>query len=479
MGLSLLGWIAIGLAAIYYYEDQHGRRSVFVTVVGIILAVAYLVLGSLNRRAVNRWRATGERWHSKSKGQSLFGKENRIRDFGIEVVIFTGLCFVSIFYAGFFLLSRLMSYLADATAIAALYNRYLDIIDAQIESQFMETALREGFPPDTTGGIYTPLPGAFKGERRANVARIIAGGPIANPGPEPASPKQQVSRSAAAASAIPSQPVDLKSAFQDAKGTVAEILAGILKSKRLVRIAVFVFLLAALVAVAIPVGRFIRYEMKRPTPAVTSEPSQPLKVYREIPATSAPQPQSQSRSALSAVTPPPMVHSTAAAQASSEQNRRSEDQKTTGALEEPQREKDTLVTAESAKPQERENAIEQINATLTNQTAQLYDYRTNCIARLDDNTNKIAKVASSSRKSLTKLNAHTREMLVNQIQGQEDFLKQFKESLPALLSNPRLEPKLILVHLNNSIAKIVADRKDFEQTLDSIDTTISNFQTAN
>ena len=70
---------------------------------------------------------------------------------------------------------------AGPAAQAEFYNRYLDIIDGKIEARFMETALREGCPPSKTGGIYRPLSDAFTGERRANIARIVAGGQFVAP----------------------------------------------------------------------------------------------------------------------------------------------------------------------------------------------------------------------------------------------------------------------------------------------------------
>jgi hypothetical protein len=115
------------------------------------------------------------RWHSRSRGESFFGSERPIRDFVIDYIVATLLCNVSIFYAGFFVFSRAQSYLARWLGWRQLYNRYLDIVDANIESEFMEVALKDGFPPRQTDGLYMPLPKFLKGEPRAKVARVAAG----------------------------------------------------------------------------------------------------------------------------------------------------------------------------------------------------------------------------------------------------------------------------------------------------------------
>ena len=74
-----------------------------------------------------------------------------------------------------------MGYAAEAAANAAFYNRYLDIMDAQIESENVEAALRDGLIPSKVGGFDRRLPRGYTTEQRAKIARIVAGGPAVAP----------------------------------------------------------------------------------------------------------------------------------------------------------------------------------------------------------------------------------------------------------------------------------------------------------
>ena len=175
--LSMMAWIALFVIAVMYRMVQNGEPTPGI-VVGFLIPFGYIGMSLFHLNAIQKRQATGVIWHSRSSGESLFGKENTTRDFIIELVVFIALFFVSFLHAGFFLLSRLMGYIAEASAQAALYNRYLDIQDGRIEAEFMETALRDGFPRKETAGLYAPLPSHIRGQRRANIARIVTGGPF-------------------------------------------------------------------------------------------------------------------------------------------------------------------------------------------------------------------------------------------------------------------------------------------------------------
>jgi hypothetical protein len=532
--ISSLGWYALIVVSASYSQNRYGKVSVILVSLGIVILLAYLFLSYLNFRAIRRRKVTGEIWHSRSTGESLFGSENAKRDLLIEAVVFTLLLFVSVFHAGFFCLSRLMCYAAQAAAWAALYNRYLDIQDAKIESAFMETALREGFPPRLTGGVYRPLPGCFTGERRANVARIVAHGSFdantadAAPGkpqtPQPAPAPSQTpkppttgqGREPEPIPSIPSPAANLKSAFQTAKDTAADTLASMLRSKRVIRMTIGVLVIVALVAVAIPVGRFIRAEWNRPAPVAASQ-SEPAQLPKAAPANDTPSISQVRKQSPALAAPAPEIksaaeasNSAALAQAALELKRRQEQEKADAEaaaqkqaalelakkqeaeklaaaavqqhqeLEKPGAELAKLLRAGNATPvqttkqQERDKVIEQIKSTLTNQTAQLSKFRTDMQTRLESTTNKIASTPSSVRKTLNKSNTDMRVQLIELIQNQEKFLNQFQETLPAMIANPRLDPPQINTRLTNSIAKIESERREFISILDSMDATISN-----
>lgn len=188
MVISLAGWGTMLFAGVLYNSFLFGSPAIGF-LVGVAICFAYLMMAMRNITAIQKRQATGELWHSKCRGESLFGEENAIRDFTIEIIVLVLLVLISIPHAAFFLLSRLMAYMAEAAALNALYNRYLDIQDAKIEADFLETTLREGFPPRQTAGLYRPLPQRLSRERRGNIARIVTGGPfVAPPADQPVAP---------------------------------------------------------------------------------------------------------------------------------------------------------------------------------------------------------------------------------------------------------------------------------------------------
>ena len=71
----------------------------------------------LHLKDIYRRRCAGDYWHSRSRGESIFGIEDPRRDFIIEIVAALVLWFVSPFFAGFFVLSRWMGYAAEAAAL--------------------------------------------------------------------------------------------------------------------------------------------------------------------------------------------------------------------------------------------------------------------------------------------------------------------------------------------------------------------------
>ncbi len=117
-------------------------------------------------------------WHSLSRGQSLWGIESAWLDFGISVVAAFVLLKFALFTGLLFVASRLASRYLGHKEQQSIYARYLDAMDAKVEAEHLEVALRDGVAPTITEGIYGPLAERFKGQHRANIARIAACGPI-------------------------------------------------------------------------------------------------------------------------------------------------------------------------------------------------------------------------------------------------------------------------------------------------------------
>jgi len=189
--------------------------------VGAAVVILFCFLAWLNINAVSGRQTSGQTWHSMSRGESLYGSENSTRDRAITVVTSLILFSVAPFVGLLFGLSRFFSRYLIVQEQKSVYARYLDAMDAKLEAEHLERALRDGVPPRTTEGLYNPLPKRFTGEHRANVARVVAGGfattaaqarsTTAQPGvgPQPSAPglTARVANAVGAVPAMPNRPV--------------------------------------------------------------------------------------------------------------------------------------------------------------------------------------------------------------------------------------------------------------------------------
>jgi hypothetical protein len=73
-----------------------------------------------------------------------------------------------------FLLSMAASNTLAAQQQTALYDRYLDALDAQIEGKYLQDAILGKCPPEITD-LYKPLPATLKPELRENIAAAAVG----------------------------------------------------------------------------------------------------------------------------------------------------------------------------------------------------------------------------------------------------------------------------------------------------------------
>ena len=169
-------WGGIVFASYAYAKDKSNGTPWLTLITGIIIVTAYIGFAGVQYCRIIRKRQSGAYWHSKSRGESIFGYESAGRDIVIELVATVMLFVASPLYAVFFFISRGLGYISDAAARKMLYNKYLDIQDAKIEAQFMEVALREGLAPGLTAGFCARLPLGVKGEHRANVAKVVSDG---------------------------------------------------------------------------------------------------------------------------------------------------------------------------------------------------------------------------------------------------------------------------------------------------------------
>lgn len=147
--------------------------------IGWIVLIAFAFLAWSNLNASSKRQISGEPWHSMSRGESIWGREDRARDLWIVGIVGLLLLLLCAPVGLLFLVSRVLSYHLIAQEQASIYARFLDARDAQIENDHLMRALDVGAPPRLTEGLYGPLHKKFKGDHRKNIARVAASGGIA------------------------------------------------------------------------------------------------------------------------------------------------------------------------------------------------------------------------------------------------------------------------------------------------------------
>ena len=297
---------------------------------------------------------------------------------------------------------------------------------------------------------------------------------------------------------IPSQPVELKAASQEATNTATETLTSILHLKRVIRFAVIGLILVALVAVAAPVVKLARAQLNRMAAVAATAPAPPQKATVANSQPSASQSLNQSQESPAVVTSPveakgdaDSVNAAAIAQAALEAQRQQDQEKADAEARkrkeaeaakqqadmEAQRrqEQERQQAALEQKRQERENMIAQLKSTLTTQTALLAKFKADCMARLDNNaTNKLLKLTASSRRALSKTNDEFREQIAKNAKIQEDSLDNAKKDTEAISANPQLDPKTTSDSLTSYIADIKSQQARVTALMAELDTAISN-----
>jgi len=422
----------------------------------LLILVVYCVRSYNHRQEIERRQTSGEIWHSRSKGESIFGTEDLRRDLLVDLVVFVLLLPFTPLSAFFYAFSRCLGYAADAMAWAILYNRYLDIQDARIEAQFMEGVLRDGLPPRRMGGLFGPMPERFKGEHRGNIARVVAAGVYgAATGPMP---------SVAEVGATVGQPP--KSApTLDIIETGRKILAAVLGSK-LFRVLVILVIAVSVLGYGSVLGyRAVRalwhHSMARPV--VQVQPSQP---------------------AISSPSPPPLVatevqNQTPASQVPVAQVTATPTADEIAAQELARVEKLKQMEAQRVQEQEeqrikaRNQIVEQIKTTLDRELAQVGTFKSNCLATLDDNTNQIAKLSYSYRKELTKLNDAERQADLAELEKQEAVLIHDQQSLQDLLAQPGADAQRIYNVLLTSLGRMQDNRQTITANLNDLNSEIA------
>lgn len=141
-------------------------------IVGVLFTLDFFFLGWRNLQLTAERQARGAVWHSFSRGKSLYGTEDPMRDLVITVIITVVMLLLCPLVGLLFLASRILSCQLLAREQARVYATYLDIMDAKIANDNLQTAVDRGTPPTQNAGLYGPLPSCFQGEHRKSIARL-------------------------------------------------------------------------------------------------------------------------------------------------------------------------------------------------------------------------------------------------------------------------------------------------------------------
>ena len=451
--ISATGWSVMVYLSYAFLMGTTRKTPWFTLITGIIIVVAYLVFSGIQYCVVIRKRHSGAYWHSKSRGESIFGSENAGRDALIELAATVALFFASPLYSVFFFISRALGYISDAAARKMLYNKYLDIQDAKIEAQFMEVALREGLAPGLTAGFCARLPLGVKSEHRANVAKVVSNGMREIRGfrsPDAAEdPKPQT---------MPSPPPEPPAtifikALNESWKRVLDFCSTLKRYKRFgIRIlAGGVIILAVLYA--------YRWHKKHPWEhSVAISSSRPASVAQPV------FPQAAISNAVQSQdpTPPPAATIVPMANISPQP-------------EPPKPDPAAIRAALEAKRQkQREEAFRQITNILAAQAPIFLKFKQDCFARLNDNTNRIEKVGFTHRRPLRRENESARDLFQTAIQKHENLFNQGPQNLQSVFDNPHSDLSQTSNDLASTVSAMEKDRQQVVDALDKLDNDINN-----
>ncbi|HLP76420.1 MAG TPA: hypothetical protein VK327_05815, partial [Candidatus Paceibacterota bacterium] len=411
-------------------------------------------------------RQAGAYWHSKSRGESLFGEESIKRDLVIEGAAIAVLCLFSWMYAAFFCLSRVLGYIADAMARAAFHNKYLDIEDAKIEAKFMEVALRDGLAPGHTAGYYMPLSSGLKGKFRANVARVVSDGMGEVTGFRPTEGEAQQSETAPEI-AEPSPKIPKVDPYEEIRVSALSSVNRMMETGRAI-LATFRAkavqyrrnaLILLVVILTIWGGVFIVRSIQRHsaesvaasnTPAVTNSPSAGSPLVSAAAAVEAPGKPNPRQ--VSGKTRPVPADST-------EYSKKLQEIVET----------DLLIQ----KRQEKEMAVKAIWETVDCQNEKLMKFARDCDQRLVANSNSISEVRMTHRRELHKKNDEARNFATYALFKENGYLARARESLKQRGTSPAFAPQTEREKLDASIAEMEKERLTISNRLNEVEAAIS------
>jgi hypothetical protein len=424
---------------------------------GTVMLALYSFLAMLNLGAAVTRERKGISWHSMSRGESILGGEHPILSFILGFLLFSVLSAVSPFVGLFFGVSRVMSYQLARKQQQSIYARYLDAMDAKIEQEHLECALRDAPSPKKTTGLYCPLPERIKGEHRANVARIVASSLMR---PAPAVDQRPAPGTATTTQAPTTTPAPNPVELPDLSGPLNQVSQMLLRNRRIMLQLVITsgIFLAVIWAVTQMLNSPAASTPRPTTPAPVSStvsqptpkpPSRPVAVAPAAPVLATPVQPKEDASAL-------------AAQAEAQRQR---------ALEALRKEAQRIALANQKR---REELIELATTTIKEQADSVARFQEACEARYAANPKKIDGLSYSSRKFLREQNDKFYGMFTNVAASQQEIMAQKQAELRALSTDTNADPTAFCNELGPLLESMVQNRMAELSALDALDTQITN-----
>jgi len=455
------GFLRTGLELFGYTElAQWVGRFHVPAWVGWGMFMAFSVLAGRNLGAAQLRESNGSVWHSMSRGESIFGSENPARDFIITIVVCLVLGYVSPPLGLLFGLSRWMSFVLARKQQRSIYARYLDEMDRRIEAGNLETTLRDGPSPKTTGGLYCPLPARIKGEHRATVARIVTHSSLRpvpaveqRPAGSPTSAKPTAADTSSTAPATPA--AKTKSASKAATYPVRNLVLGL------------VIVVALIVGGYFLAGWFKGNSQTAvsPPPVTPTAQAQPSPVTTPAPPQNAP-----ARPVIAPAIQPSALAtsltSVASAEAQAAQN--------AALLAKQEAARAAAQRLEEARRlQQRAKAVEQLQTMLTTQTEELAKFADLCENRQSANTNKINSVSRSNRASLHEKNNSLGRQTRQEIDIQKTILGKLEEAVRKLNSDQQAAPLETQNYCDSQITIMEKNRQTLTAAWDALEVQIA------
>lgn len=444
-------------AGFYKTANWLHEHNLSLWVAGFVVGT-YSGLALINLARARSRRKTGKVWYSMSRGGSIFGSENKVRDIIIAIVVVVVLLAFAPPIAFLFFISRFASYYLAAKQQNNFYSRYLDAMDAKIESEFLQRALEKGEPPSNTDGLHCPLPKTIKGEYRTRVARVVAGGPFVA-GATAATqgtpqPHQQFATTPQndpnTISMIISQAAELKPVFQAgwkmARQTPS-FIKSVASSKRFIRLVVATLVVVACLVAGFTVFRFVKSHRKPPVVAskVVTERAQPPAANPAPTTPAITEHQNQPPQTTPTIVPA----------------------------------KENLVTptqnvSETQGSPTQEQIIKQIENTLVAEDTKISKFKDDCDDARVGELLEIQGVASSYKTSFNQQSGKIQKKEEAVVNSQRAYLRKFQQDLQANVTNPQFDPQGDLEKLERAIPKMEHDRQHVSQALDALETAIKN-----